>query len=45
MYKVKNELAPMITPNVFTTIPESHYNLHNYNGFRLPLVGSLVIQG
>ena len=36
MYKVKNELAPMITANVFTTIPEKHYNLRNYNGFRLP---------
>ena len=34
--KVKNELAPMITANVFTTIPENHYNLRNYNGFRLP---------
>ena len=36
MYKVKNELAPMINANVFTTIPENHYNLCNYNGFRLP---------
>ena len=36
MYKIKNELAPMITANVFTTIPENHYNLRNYNGFRLP---------
>ena len=36
MYKIKNELAPMITANVFTTIPENHYNLCNYNGFRLP---------
>ena len=35
MYKVKNELAPMITANVFTPIPENHYNLCNYNGFRL----------
>ena len=35
MYKVKNELAPMITANVFTTIPVNHYNLRNYNGFRL----------
>ena len=34
--KVKNELAPMITANVFTTIPENHYNFRNYNGFRLP---------
>ena len=36
MFKVKNELAPVITANVFTTIPENHYNLPNYNGFRLP---------
>ena len=36
MYKVKNELAPIITANVFTTIPENHYNLRNYNGFKLP---------
>ena len=26
----------MITANVFTTIPENHYNLRNYNRFRLP---------
>ena len=36
IYKVKNELAPMITTNVFTTIPENNYNLRNCNGFRLP---------
>ena len=36
MCKVKNELAPMITANVFITIPENHYHLRNYNGFRLP---------
>ena len=36
MYMVKNELVPMITANVFTTIPENHYNLGNYNVFRLP---------
>ena len=36
MYKFKNELAPMITVNVFTTIHEKHCNLRNYNGFRLP---------
>ena len=35
MYKVKSELAPMITGNVFTTIPENQYNLCNSNGFRL----------
>ena len=27
----------MITANVFNTISENHYNLRNYNGFRLPL--------
>ena len=36
MYKVKNELAPMITANAFTTIPENHYDFRNHNGFRLP---------
>ena len=36
MYEVKCELAPMITANVFITIPENHNNLRNYNGFRLP---------
>ena len=30
MHKVKNELAPMITANVFTTILENHYNPRNY---------------
>ena len=33
--RIKNELSPMITANVFTTILENHYNLRNYNGFRL----------
>ena len=36
-YEVKNELAPMITTNVFTPIPENHYIFRNYNGFRLLL--------
>ena len=36
IYKVKSELVPLITANVFKTIPENHYNPHNYNGFRLP---------
>ena len=35
MCKVKNEVAPMITVNVFTTILENHYNPRNYTGFRL----------
>ena len=30
MYKTKNELAPTITANVFTTILENHCNLRNY---------------
>ena len=30
MHKVTNQLAPTITANVFTTIPENHYNLRNY---------------
>ena len=34
-YEIKNELAPMITTNVFTPIPENHYIFRNYNGFRL----------
>ena len=41
MYKVRKELAPMITANVFTTIPENHYNLRNYNGFRLPFARTI----
>ena len=36
MYKVKNELASMITANVFTAIPKKR--LQSYNGFRLPFV-------
>ena len=28
----------MIIANVFITIPENHYNLCSYNGFRLPFV-------
>ena len=35
MYKVKNQLVPMIIANAFTTVPENHY-LSNYNGFRFP---------
>ena len=35
MYQAKNELATMITANVFTSILENHYNFSNYNGFRL----------
>ena len=43
MHKVKNELAPMITANVFTTIPENHYNLRNYNGSRLPFARTIYL--
>ena len=36
IYKVKNELAPTITANIFDTMPENHYNLRNFNDFRIP---------
>ena len=36
MDKVKNELPPTITANIFGTKPENHYNLRNYNEFRIP---------
>ena len=36
MYKVKNELDPLITANIFSTIPENHYNLRKFMGFGLP---------
>ena len=36
MYKVKNELAPAITANIFSTMNENPYNLRNYNDFRIP---------
>ena len=36
MDKVKNEPAPTITANIFGTLPENHYNLRNYNDFRIP---------
>ena len=36
MYKVKNELVPMITGNIFGTMPENYYSLWNYNDFRIP---------
>ena len=31
MYKVKNEIAPMIT--VFTRMPENHYNFRHLSDF------------
>ena len=36
MCKIKNELAPTITANIFGTMPENHYNLRNYNDFKIP---------
>ena len=36
IYKVKNELAPIITPNAFCETPENHYNLRNRYDFRVP---------
>ena len=38
LHVIKNELTLMIIANVFTTIPENHYNLCSYNGFRLRFV-------
>ena len=37
MYKVSNEVVPMITANVFSATPENHYNLRYYYHFRLTL--------
>ena len=36
MYKVKNEIAPMITANVFTRMPENHYNFRHRSDFIVP---------
>ena len=36
MYKVKNELAPMITAKVFCGTPVNHYNICYHNDFRAP---------
>ena len=33
----------MITANVFTTIPENHFNILNYNGFRLPFAKKIFM--
>ena len=41
MYKVKNELATTITANIFGTMPENHYNLQNYNDFRITFAGTV----
>ena len=37
MYKIKNELAPKITANIFCTTPQNQYDLRYHNYFRLPL--------
>ena len=41
MFKVKNELAPTITANIFGTMLENHYNLRNYNDFRISFARTL----
>ena len=43
MYKVKNKLAPTITGNIFGTMPENHYNLRNYNDFRIPFAKQFIM--
>ena len=37
MYKIKNELAPTITANIFCTTPQNHYNLRHHNDLRVSL--------
>ena len=41
MQKVKNELAPTITADIFGAMPENHQNLRNYNVFRIPFAGTV----
>ena len=36
MHKVKNELAPTITANIFGAMPENNCYLQNCNDFRIP---------
>jgi len=36
MYKVKKEIAPAITANVFSRMPENHYNLRHRTDFITP---------
>lgn len=36
MYKVKLELAPIITAKVFSGSLGTHWNLRNHNDFRVP---------
>ena len=40
MQKVKNELAPTITADIFGAMPENHQNLRNYV-FRIPFAGTV----
>ena len=35
MYKIKNEIAPMITANMFTRLPENHYNFRHRSDFKV----------
>ena len=44
MYKVKNEMAPTITANLFNLMPENHCNLRHYGDFRIPF-GRTVYHG
>ena len=41
MYKVKNEIAPMITANVFTRMPENHYNFRHSSNFIVPFARTI----
>ena len=36
MYKFKNKIAPMITANMFTRLPENHYNFRHRSDFKVP---------
>ena len=36
MYEVKNKIVPMITANVFTRMPENHYNFRHRIDFIAP---------
>ena len=38
MYKVKSEIVPMITANMFTRMPENHYNSRHRSDFIVPFV-------
>ena len=42
MYKVKNT-ASTIAGNIFATMPENHYNLRNYNDFRIPFTRTVYM--